>query len=95
MQYSDHYDAHGRLLDDYDPCDEPVLRRHCLYCGGFLPKCPEERINIVPLDWEYAYHENNEVIGIIVHSEMLERFYVWVCQKCRKEYEACEMYIYS
>ncbi len=88
--FVDNYDWQGRLLDEPDD-DEPILRRHCVKCGAFLPKAPKEVKRMVPAEWDYTY-ENGEVSGIVVHREEVEIDCSWDCKKCGYSHDCYEMY---
>lgn len=89
--FVDHYDWKGCLLDDPDD-DMPTLRRHCIKCGAFLQRKPEEITRMVPTDWDYTY-EQGEISGIVIHREEQEVDAIWTCKKCNHEHDSEEMYI--
>lgn len=83
------YTWDGRWIEPDD--DSPTLRRHCTRCGAFLPKEPTERVWMIPTDWYYTY-EQGECTGMVIVKEEEERDDVWICTKCKKEYDSKEMY---
>jgi hypothetical protein len=89
-QFTDRYDWKGRLIDDDD--EPPILRRHCIKCGAFLPKDPKEVSTVVPLEWENTYNEHGEVIAVSILKEGKEVDHTWPCKKCGREHDGDEMY---
>lgn len=83
------YDWKGCWIEPDD--DVPVLRRHCIRCGAFLPKEPKTVTKIVPVDWEYVY-EQNELVGRIILSERQEEDWIWTCSRCQCQHDADEMF---
>jgi hypothetical protein len=91
IEFVDHYTWDGRLLDEPDYPDPPTLRRHCA-CGAFLPKNPRESKKMVPTDWSYTYDERGEVTGYNVLKTEEDVEWYWTCTKCKRDYDAGEMY---
>lgn len=85
------YDWKGRWIEEPDD-DSPMLRRHCVSCGAFLPKEPKTVEVIEPVDWEYQYDDQGELVGILVLSERKVFDWEWHCTRCGHDHDADDMY---
>lgn len=86
----DHYTWDGRLLDEPDYPNPPTLRRHCA-CGAFLPKKPREIARMIPTKVDYVYDDQGMANVTVLEAEK-DIDAVWTCTKCKKNYDASEMY---